>query len=46
MLFRSIDTDAGIGIVPGNLGATLLTLADIDPADAGLLDVPITAALS
>jgi uncharacterized protein (DUF1501 family) len=38
-------TDSGTRLVPGNLGATLLALADIDPADAGILDEPILAAM-
>ena len=39
------DDDAGTRIVPGNLGATLLAMADIDPVDQGILDEPILAAM-
>lgn len=38
--------DAGTPLVPGNLGATLLALADIDPMDQGVVEEPILAALA
>lgn len=39
-------TDSGTRLLPGHLGATLLALGDIDPADEGILDAPIEAALA
>ena len=38
--------DAGTGLLPDHLGATLYALADVDPADAGVEEDPILAALT